>query len=69
MNNSPSHICEILILLERYHQNCQAVFAATGMNGLILNKYNKITSDSHVMYGSRGNRKESLPAISAVTSK
>ena len=24
----------MLILLERYHQNCQAVLAAAGMNGL-----------------------------------
>ena len=34
MNNCPSNISEILLLLERYHQNCQAVLAATGMNGL-----------------------------------
>ena len=34
MNNSPSNIFEILLLLQRYHQNCQAVLVATGMNGL-----------------------------------
>ena len=34
MNNYPSNIFEILLLLERYHQNCHVVFAATGMNGL-----------------------------------
>ena len=32
MNNCPSNIFEILLLLERYHQNCQAVLAATSMN-------------------------------------
>ena len=31
MNNSPSNTFKIL---ERYHQNCQAVLDATGMNGL-----------------------------------
>ena len=34
MNNSPSNIFHILLLLERYHQNYQAVLAATGMNAL-----------------------------------
>ena len=35
MNNSPSDIFYTLLLLERYHLNCQAVLAATsGMNGL-----------------------------------
>ena len=34
MNNCPTNILEILLLLERYHQNSQAVLAATGMNGL-----------------------------------
>ena len=34
MNNSPSNIFCFLLLLERYHQNCQAVLAAIGMNGL-----------------------------------
>ena len=29
MNTSPSNIFYILLLLERYHQNCQAVSAAT----------------------------------------
>ena len=31
MNNSPSNIFQTLLLLEIYHQNCQAVLAATGM--------------------------------------
>ena len=30
----PSNIFQILLLLERYHQNCQAVLAAIGTNGL-----------------------------------
>ena len=34
MNNCPSNIFEILLLLERYCQNSQAVLAATGMTGL-----------------------------------
>ena len=34
MNNYPSNIFEILLLLERYCQNSQAVLAATGMTGL-----------------------------------
>ena len=37
MNNSLSNIFYILPSLERYHQNCQAVLAATGMNGLRVN--------------------------------
>ena len=36
MKNSPSTVFLILLLLERYHQNSQAVLAATGMNGLTL---------------------------------
>ena len=36
MDISPSNIFYKLHLLERYHQNCQAVLAATGMNGLNL---------------------------------
>ena len=38
MNNSVSNTSSFLtfVLLERYYQNCRAVFAATGMNGLIL---------------------------------
>ena len=35
MNASPSNIFQILVLLERYHHNCQAVLAATGMDGFI----------------------------------
>ena len=37
LNNSPSIIFQILLLLiERYHQTCQAgSLAATGMNGII----------------------------------
>ena len=34
MNNSPSNIFEILLLLERCHQNYQAVMAAIGINEL-----------------------------------
>ena len=34
MKNSPSNIFSILPLLERYHQNSQAVLAAAGMNRL-----------------------------------
>ena len=34
MNNSPPNIFLILLLFERYHQNCWAVLAAAGMNGL-----------------------------------
>ena len=34
MKNSPSNIFYILLLLERCHKNCEAVLAATGMNGL-----------------------------------
>ena len=34
MNNSPSNFIKILPLLERYYQNSQVVWAATGMNGL-----------------------------------
>ena len=34
MNDSPSNIFWILLLVERYHQNCQAVLAASDMNGL-----------------------------------
>ena len=34
MNNSHSNISGILLFLERYHQNREAVLAATGMNGL-----------------------------------
>ena len=37
MNNSPSNIFRILLLLERYHQNSQVVLAVTGMNGLKTN--------------------------------
>ena len=33
MNTSPSNIFYILLLLERYRQNYQAVLAATGMSG------------------------------------
>ena len=42
MNNSPSNIFWIFHLLKRYHQNCQAVLADTGMNGL-LSPYLNIT--------------------------
>ena len=38
MNNSPSNIMQPLILFERYHQKCQAVLAAIGMNGLNLTR-------------------------------
>ena len=34
MNNSPSNIFWILLLLERYHLHCEAILAATGMNSL-----------------------------------
>ena len=34
MNNSPSNSFKILLFLERYHQNCQAVLAAIGTKGL-----------------------------------
>ena len=34
MGNPPSNIFQLLILLESYHQNGEAVLAATGMNGL-----------------------------------
>ena len=34
MNNSPSNIFCIMLLLERYQQNCQAVLAATSTNRL-----------------------------------
>ena len=34
MNNCPSNIFEILLLLERYHQKCESVLGATDMNGL-----------------------------------
>ena len=36
MNNTPSNIFEILLLLERYVQNCWTVLAATGVNGLTM---------------------------------
>ena len=35
MNISPLNIFQILLLLAQYHQNFQAVLAATIMNGLI----------------------------------
>ena len=35
MNNSPTNIFQILLLLERYHQKCLAVLAASGLNMLI----------------------------------
>ena len=36
MNNSPSNIFSILLLLEKYHQNCQGFLAAPhGMKGLM----------------------------------
>ena len=34
MNISPSKSVLNIALLERYHQNCQAVLADTGTNGL-----------------------------------
>ena len=34
MDNSPSNIYKILLLLERYHQHSQVVVAATDINGL-----------------------------------
>ena len=34
MNISPPNIVCKFLLLERYRQNCQAVFAATDMNGV-----------------------------------
>ena len=34
MNNSPSNIFQSLLLLERYHENSQAVLAAASNNGL-----------------------------------
>ena len=34
MNTSSSNIIYILLFLERYDQNCQAVLAASGMKGL-----------------------------------
>ena len=34
MKNSLSNIFNILLLLARYHQNCQVVLATTGINGL-----------------------------------
>ena len=37
MNNSPSNIFQVLLLLERYFQNCQIVLATTGVNGLMMN--------------------------------
>ena len=36
MNNSPSYIFQPLLLLKRYHQSRQAVFAATGINGISM---------------------------------
>ena len=35
MNNSPSNIFQMLLLLERYYLDCPAVLTAAGMNGLI----------------------------------
>ena len=35
MNISPSNIFQILLLLEKYHRNCQVVLVATGMNRLM----------------------------------
>ena len=34
MNNSPSNIFLILLLLESYRQNSQPILAATGMHGI-----------------------------------
>ena len=34
MNNSPSNIFWILLLLEKYQQNCKVILAATSMKGL-----------------------------------
>ena len=34
MNISPSNTFQLLLLLKEYHQNCHAVLAVTGMNGL-----------------------------------
>ena len=34
INISPSNIFLKIALHERYHQNCQAILAATGMTGL-----------------------------------
>ena len=34
LNNSPSNIFQILLVLERYHQYCQSVLAAVCMNWL-----------------------------------
>ena len=34
MNNSPSNTFWLLIVFERFQQNCPTVLAATGMNGL-----------------------------------
>ena len=36
MNISPSNNFKMLLLLARNHQNCQAILAAAGMNGLKL---------------------------------
>ena len=57
MNNSPSNIFKILLLLERYRQNSQAVLAATGMNGLnILSTYLSYPSNSEAVYFVLGTR-------------
>ena len=39
LNNSLSNTFKILLLLERDHQNYEAVLAATGMNGLSCKGY------------------------------
>ena len=36
MNNSPSYTSYMLLLLERYHQNCLMILTATCLNGLTL---------------------------------
>ena len=40
MNTSLLNMSKVLLLLERYHQNSQAVLAAAGMNGLTDDKLN-----------------------------
>ena len=48
MKKSLINIFEILLLKERYHQNCQTVFAAEGMDELTYSNLKSAHNLTHV---------------------
>ena len=60
MSNSSSNIFIVFLLLERYYQNCQAILAATGMNGLSKTVYFSLLSASEGTLSRQSSRPRAL---------